>query len=307
MNTDIRIAINVLQHPKIIKLQKRLGADAVICLIRLWCWVACNRATGHLLNLESEDIELAAQWEGEQGQLTETLLELHLLDDGDNGYQIHNWAQHNPWAAQADERSSHARKAAQARWAQRKGSQGDAPGINEQCPCTDEHESGNAPSLAFPSPSSPSPNSSLSVEAQDVRAPRRSTPPEGQKPREDQAIRRGKAKSSSADALFDEFWGVYPRKVGKQAARKVWLKLAVEDMRQAVHSIQKQIKAQHFRGNDGRDFIPNPATWLTQGRWEDDLTPAQTRASPKKYSDATLRTMRNAEDFIKRGEDHAGQ
>lgn len=72
------------------------------------------------------------------------------------------------------------------------------------------------------------------------------------------------------DDPFDEFWKAYPNKTGKDAARKAFDKRKpgkqlLADMLDALE-IQKQ--SEQWRKQGGQ-FIPNPATWLNQGRWQD--------------------------------------
>lgn len=78
---------------------------------------------------------------------------------------------------------------------------------------------------------------------------------------------------ADAESLFALFWNAYPRKVGKKAARKIWAKLKpskqLTDQMLSAISIQKQ--SDQWRKNKGQ-YIPNPTTWLNQGRWEDDIT-----------------------------------
>jgi hypothetical protein len=77
--------------------------------------------------------------------------------------------------------------------------------------------------------------------------------------------------SPQGDERFDRFWAVYPKKVGKGAARKSFAKAirkcSVSNMIAAVEN-QKQ-SSQWTK--DGGQFIPNPATWLNQERWDDKL------------------------------------
>ena len=78
---------------------------------------------------------------------------------------------------------------------------------------------------------------------------------------------------------FEAFWREYPRKIGKQAALKAWKRNRPGKQLTAriVEAIQAQVEANHFRGNDGQvDYIPNPATWLNQGRWEDEIVRPKT-------------------------------
>lgn len=70
--------------------------------------------------------------------------------------------------------------------------------------------------------------------------------------------------------LFDQFWSAYPKKVGKDAARKAFDKRKPDAalVRQMGQAIEWQKRREQWQKEDGR-FIPNPATWLNQGRWED--------------------------------------
>ena len=70
---------------------------------------------------------------------------------------------------------------------------------------------------------------------------------------------------------FDAFWSLYPRKVGKGAAFKAWARIAptngqCEAMCAAVRS---QMRWDQWTKNNGQ-FVPHPATWLNQRRWEDE-------------------------------------
>jgi hypothetical protein len=70
---------------------------------------------------------------------------------------------------------------------------------------------------------------------------------------------------------FEVFWAAYPRKVAKLAARRAWSRLRVTDalLPQLLDAIAAQ---QRFHGPLSRDspaYIPHPATWLRQQRWQD--------------------------------------
>ena len=77
---------------------------------------------------------------------------------------------------------------------------------------------------------------------------------------------------------FDEFWQSYPHKVGKKAALSAWKKLKPNaGLRvKIMESLETQKSSQQWRRENGR-YIPNPATWLNQGRWDDQLDPPNTR------------------------------
>jgi hypothetical protein len=81
---------------------------------------------------------------------------------------------------------------------------------------------------------------------------------------------------------FDEFWKVYPKKVGKEAARKAFAKIrpTAELFKVMLDGIERSKKSQQWQEEQGR-FIQNPSTWLNQGRWEDELTEASEVKKPK--------------------------
>jgi hypothetical protein len=74
-------------------------------------------------------------------------------------------------------------------------------------------------------------------------------------------------RSNDLDDGFEEFWQAYPKKVGKEAARKSWGKYK-PNLELVLHTLEWQIESDQWRRNDGQ-FIPNPATYLNQGRWQD--------------------------------------
>lgn len=77
---------------------------------------------------------------------------------------------------------------------------------------------------------------------------------------------------------FERFWGAYPRRVGKDAAWKVWALLRPSgDVLEAILAALETQK----RGWTDPQFIPHPRTWLSQGRWKDDpVVTVQVRSVP---------------------------
>ncbi|RLA93087.1 MAG: hypothetical protein DRG83_21535, partial [Deltaproteobacteria bacterium] len=155
MNKDIRIAVSFFDHPKTVKLKRTLGWEGIICLQRLWCFAAQYKPSGLLDNMDEADIEIAARWEGKEGEFIAALIKLRWLDynDEDSTYSLHDWAEHNPYCFHAEERSRIAKKAAEARWKKCKENKDVMhKACEEQCT---EHAKSNA-SRNAPSPS-PSP------------------------------------------------------------------------------------------------------------------------------------------------------
>jgi hypothetical protein len=78
--------------------------------------------------------------------------------------------------------------------------------------------------------------------------------------------------------MFDEFWSLYPRKIAKAVARKAWQRLTDEQQLMAAKAIDTH--CQYWSAKETElEFIPHPATWLNQERWEDELV-----IEPKKQS-----------------------
>ena len=77
---------------------------------------------------------------------------------------------------------------------------------------------------------------------------------------------------------FCIFWKEYPKKVGKTAAEKAFLKLkpSEEMFQQMLDTIKAQKQTEQWMRDNGQ-YIPNPATWLNRGQWEDEITALQSQ------------------------------
>ena len=94
------------------------------------------------------------------------------------------------------------------------------------------------------------------------------------------------------------FWKQYPKRVGKGEAEKSWRKSNCESNTETIlDALQKQLE---FLLRDGGKFVPNPATWLNQKRWEDDPPAASM------FSDKTRGNEDMMRRFIERGRDDKG-
>lgn len=84
--------------------------------------------------------------------------------------------------------------------------------------------------------------------------------------------------TSSDNEDFDAFWKVYPRKVGKKDAKKAFEKaLKSTDAETMIRAVIAQKSSGQWTRDNGQ-YIPNPATWLNQGRWDDEIQPVDTPA-----------------------------
>lgn len=74
------------------------------------------------------------------------------------------------------------------------------------------------------------------------------------------------------DSRFIVFWNLYPKKTGKGDAWKSWLKLKMTASlsEQILESVRQHIQCRQWKSDDGR-YIPNPATFLNQRRFDDEV------------------------------------
>ena len=115
--TDLRLALDFVDHPKAVKLRRRLGAEAVLSLLRLWAFAAQRHPDGLLAGVDDDDLEIAARWSDERaGELVPVLVELGFLEGPPQGRALHDWEEHQPWVSTAPQRTARARAAARARW-----------------------------------------------------------------------------------------------------------------------------------------------------------------------------------------------
>lgn len=75
-------------------------------------------------------------------------------------------------------------------------------------------------------------------------------------------------KTVIANELFEEWWVLYPKKVGKGYARKAYEK-ALEKRTHAELMAAADVFAKECIYKEGR-FIPHPSTWLNGERWLDE-------------------------------------
>jgi hypothetical protein len=70
---------------------------------------------------------------------------------------------------------------------------------------------------------------------------------------------------------FLSFWKTYPNKVGKDAAWNSWKKRngSLPEISFILTAIENQKQSVKWQKDEGQ-FIPNPATWINQGRWNDE-------------------------------------
>ena len=105
------------------------------------------------------------------------------------------------------------------------------------------------------------------------------------------------AASSSNGELFEKFWDIYPRKIGRKKCRQIWdrLKPSVGLAGQIVTAVKAYKRTDQWLKDNG-SFIPFPSTFLNQARWEDEIP---TKPEPQRGDPDWLPTEQEAEEIMR--------
>lgn len=77
---------------------------------------------------------------------------------------------------------------------------------------------------------------------------------------------------------FENFWRAYPKRVGKKAAFRAWHKARDRPLLpEIIAAVERAKESRDWK----RGYIPNPATWLNQGRWMDEELLGDLPRSPR--------------------------
>lgn len=109
------------------------------------------------------------------------------------------------------------------------------------------------------------------LNGENVLPPSRQEVPAIESPAKDTAQPQEK-KPNKFEERFEEFWKHYPRKIGKGAAKKSFVKRkpSQELTQRMINAVEIQKKSPQWMRDKGQ-FIPHPTTWLNQERWEDEV------------------------------------
>lgn len=67
---------------------------------------------------------------------------------------------------------------------------------------------------------------------------------------------------------FEKFWEVWPKKVDKAEAKKLWAKLSLEQQQQCIMAVTRKLVSDAAWKE--KKFIPSPARFLRREKWEDE-------------------------------------
>ena len=242
------------RHPKTKKLARLLGVSVptvVGHLHGIWYWALDFAQDGDLHQYDPEEIADAALWEGDPGQFIEALVAAGYLDQTDDGLSLHDWYDYaGRLIEQREARREQDRARKQRQRERKKASAHEGHGEVTE-------ESRETPDDVTPLPYLTQPNQTEQDNTETT------TPPSPSSEGSDGA------KKSPVELRFDEFWNAYPKKVGKQYALKAWRKIKpTAELHEAImQAVNAQKHSEQWRRDNGR-FIPNPATWLNGGYWD---------------------------------------
>lgn len=229
-------------------------------LISFWMWALDNTPTGDLDGITPRMIARAAQWDGPAEKLSTALIRAGWLDESDDGkLAIHDWYEYTGKLIdqrQAEKERSQRRRAAAA---------ASANGNTDDQQTTDGQ----------PQDGRRKAKGRVDQSRQDQTKESKDPPsPSGE----------GEAAGKSAiEVRFAEFWSAYPKKVAKQYALKAWKRLKPDaDLHDRImRAVDAQKRSEQWRRENGR-YIPNPATWLNGGQWENETEEVSDNAADRR-------------------------
>lgn len=261
----------VRDHPKTRALSRKLQCsrhEAIGILVTLWLWGLNNAdREGNVMNATADDIADGIMYRGQStGQtaqeaaehLMDSLISSGWIDTAEDGHFIlHDWdVWQDQWYKALDKRA----KEAERKRKQRQGGDESRMSIGQDAGQSEGQDDGT---------SEPNRNHNRNRNRNlDLNHDRNdNTPPT---PLKGETV-------SAQEKRFEEFWAAYPKKTGKQAAFKSWqrIKPTSELHNKIMEAVTAATKTEQWQRENGR-YIPNPTTWLNQGRWDDEITEVTT-------------------------------
>ena len=97
---------------------------------------------------------------------------------------------------------------------------------------------------------------------------------------EDKPVIQPQEEVDQKNTPFDLFWAAYPKRTGKDLARASFAKRKVTStlLEEMLSAIAKQKNTDQWKKDNGQ-YIPAPATWLNQGRWQDEVVSVSSQPS----------------------------
>ena len=272
----LNLDLDYHDHPKTKRLVGLLGRGAEALPIKLWCYCGKYHADdGKLTGYSAQEIESICAWWGQKGEMIEAFVKVNFLHPTEDGFQVHEWKEHQGHLGVFKERAS---AAAKARWEKYR---------------REEHPN-NASSIA------PSNASSIAqAEAKHCSLPYQALPDQKNKkketiprapvseipvPERKEAPRLSKG-TTEQDEAFKAFWDAYPARNGKKLEEQETFRrfclIPAEDWPNVIQAAQHYAESEQERDGvgikDPKNFLGNQATergfwreWIEGGKSPED-------------------------------------
>lgn len=221
----------------------------------LWLWAIDNAEDGDLSRVTSRTVARAAQWEGDPDAFVKAIERAGFIDS--DPCMLHDWLDYSGKLLEQREQKRAQNRERQQRYRDKNVLRAS---LQSNDRVTDVSRVNNAlisdstvPNLTVPDRTKPMvdilPHTPITSDDE-----------------------KHEKQTNLQIKRFDEFWSAYPKKVGKGVARKAWarIKPTGELHSKILDAIAEAKQSDQWRRNGGQ-YIPNPATWLNQERWLDEL------------------------------------
>ncbi|MDR2044876.1 MAG: hypothetical protein LBQ15_11060 [Clostridium sp.] len=286
----IQIDTGIKEHDKIYNLADALkitNAHAVGLMVCFWTWAVVAAPDGDITNFPPRALASAAGWEKKPETFFDAIRSEKSLfaEQRDGRWILRNWDIRAEFLLEIAERTKEQTRKRVQRYRDRKSAESPVTGNGEigteETDCNDDVTPSNADVTRYgnegcnadvtvtnpnvtPLPNLTLPNQTLPNLTRPLEPP---IPPAS-------GGSAGTVAGARLDERFEEFWAAYPRKVGKDAAKKSWRKIKPDKALRAkiIAAIERAKQSEQWSRDNGQ-YIPNPLTWLNQGRWDDELDP----------------------------------
>lgn len=248
----IQVHQTLKDHRKVYAVADALDVDPAYALgliVSFWLWALDNAPSGSLEGISNRMIARAAQWAGSADEFVEALKSADLLDETDNEtLELHDWQEYTGSLIEKREAEKNRSRKRRAE-AKKTASEVDqmTAGQTTGEPQSDHQKTDGRVEYS---------RVEYILNSEDSNIP--PLPPNNQ--------------TNTQAKRFDAFWKLYPKKQGKGAAEKAWKKIkpTAELFGEIMNAVEAATHSEQWQRENGR-FIPNPATWLNQKRWEDEI------------------------------------
>lgn len=234
---------------------------AVGLMVTLWLWSLDNAPDGLLDDIPPRTLARILQWDGDGDELMKAMRSAGFLDEN----EIHDWQEYagrllDQRAAAKERMRKHRAASSQ----QNKQKEHDADSLCEPRANVTRTE----PERCAPV------HGRVHYTTQQETKEEKSTVPSVSSSDDDTEA------PADQEEMFLRFWEIYPKKAGKKAALASWKRLRPDAslFAQIIETVSKAKKSEQWQREGGR-YVPNPATWINQGRWDDEIEEVDTNGT----------------------------